>query len=80
MSGLNRKQTATLISEVSEAELAVRLIEANGGVRRPTGKTPEAVLRGLRREMPDVEAGATAMARAAILYMAECFANARKPS
>lgn len=74
--GVNPKATEKLIGQVDEAELAVRLIEAHGGITRPKGKSANALL----NEMPsEISATALHQARTAILYMAECFKNAVRP-
>lgn len=77
MGGVSPKATKKLISTVSEIELAVRLIEAQGDCRRPSGQSAEATFRALETEMPDVAHSSKLMARAALQYISECFANAR---
>jgi len=73
---IKRKASVKLIGQVDPNELAVRLIEAHGGIRRPAGKTA----RDLLNDMPD-EIAATALmqAHAAITYMAECFGKLERP-
>ncbi len=74
---IRSRVSLTLMSEVSEAELAVRMIEAGGLCRRPDGRAAEDLLAELQ---PETRQFATSMARAAMLYMAECFGKAVRPS
>lgn len=74
---IKSKAAVTLLGEVSEAELTVRLIEAHGGIRRPAGMSAEQAI----ATMPAVvQESARNQARAAVAYMAECFANSVQPS
>lgn len=76
MNGVPKKAVQKLLGEVSEDELAVRIIETMGSCKRVQGVTATEVLNGFTPT--DVAASARAAARTAILYMAECFGQARK--
>lgn len=71
---VNPKAVQKLISEVNEDELAVRIIEAMGQCKRVQASSPTDVLNNFTPF--DVAESARATARAAILYMAECFGKA----
>lgn len=64
-----RKKAAKFIAQIDEVELAVRMIEARTGLKRPEGATAAAALAVL-----DVEEQASwrASARAAMTYWREC--------
>lgn len=67
------KGVRKLMGEVSEAELACRLIESTG-LKRPPGFTAAQLL----DQMPTQErADVVRMARVALTYVAECFSTAR---
>lgn len=57
-----------LEAELSEAELAVRIIESTANAKRPAGRTPESLLAEMNIEASHA---AVASARAAIRYFAE---------
>lgn len=73
---IKRKASVKLIGEVDPNELAVRLIEAHGGIKRPSGQSARAVMADMP---PEIAAIALMQAHAAIGYMAECFKNAEQP-
>jgi hypothetical protein len=77
--GVQPKQIKKFLGEVSEDELSVRLIEAYAGIRRPAGKTAAQALADMDAQFPGMTVPARRQARAAVQYMAECFANARPP-
>lgn len=72
-----RRGTLALVGEISEAELAVRMIEAVGGYKRPPGLSAAAILDD--RTPADVRAVVLRQARAALAYFAECVANGTAP-
>lgn len=74
---IKAKASTKLLSQVSEDELAVRIIETMGRCKRVEGVDPKNVLD--TQTPPDVAAIARAAARASILYMAECFGKAVRP-
>ncbi len=57
------------VAAISEAELAVRMCEANYNLRRPAGSTAEQALDGME---PEVRDGWRRSARAAMDYWREC--------
>jgi hypothetical protein len=65
------------IAAISEAELAIRLCEANYGLRRPAGLTAEQALDAMEPECRD---GWRASARAAMEYWRECVQGMRQTS
>lgn len=73
MSAMNPKATQKLIGEVSEDELAVRIIETMGQCKRVAGTNPTTVLN--TQTPADVAESARSAARTAILYMAEGFSK-----
>jgi hypothetical protein len=68
---------AKFIAEVSEAELAARILEAIFGVTRPTGFTSEEALDALEA---DDRAAARRAACAAIEYWQECLEKKQRVS
>lgn len=60
------------VAEISEAELAVRMCEANYGIRRPTGSTAEQALDNME---PEVRRAWRRSANAAMSYWRECIEN-----
>lgn len=61
-----------IVAKISEAELAVRLCEANYGLRRPAGLTAEEALEHMDERVRD---GWRRSAQAAMLYWAECIST-----
>lgn len=72
-----KKRGLALVTSIDEAELAVRLIEAVNGVKRPPGKSARAALDDMGA---DDRAGWRAGARAAMEYWRECIEAAQRPS
>lgn len=72
-----RNQATKLVTAVSEAELACRMLEAAGNLKRPDGVSADAALNELERE--DREAWLRA-ARAAMTYWRECIKHAQQPN
>jgi len=66
----------TFVGEISEAELAVRMVAAAGHGRPPTDITAEQLL---AQTPADVRALALAMAREAILYFGDCIQRGERP-
>jgi hypothetical protein len=62
----------TLVVEISEAELACRILEAAVGVNRPKNATPEQALSAADDGLDGAGQAAWRMARAAMLYFQEC--------
>lgn len=60
------------VAEISEAELAVRMCEANYGIRRPPGSTAEQALDNMDQE---VRLAWRRSAQAAMNYWRECISN-----
>lgn len=77
LSEAKRRTKAAFIAPIDEAELAVRMIEAAGQMRRPPGATARDVLAGL--DVEDEEMWHRA-ARAAMLYWVEMIDAAQQPS
>jgi hypothetical protein len=71
-----KRKAVALVGEIREDELAVRMIEALGLVRRPPGKTAAEVLALTPVQVAD---GARRQARVAVAYFAECLAKAGAP-
>jgi hypothetical protein len=64
-----------MIAELDEGELAVRLLEAASGTKRPAGATPAQALAIMEG---DLQSAVLAMARAALDYFGECIAALQK--
>lgn len=82
MSGNNaqsvgKRAVATYLSEVDEAELSARILEAYLVIKRPKGATARQAIDALH---PEDRASILRATRAALGYMQECFANVRRPS
>lgn len=71
-----KKRAIALVGEIDERELALRVIEAMGGFKRPDGYTYEQT-RAVTP--PEVLEGAHRVARSCLTYMAECLANGERP-
>jgi hypothetical protein len=65
------------VAEISEAEIAVRIMEGLLGMHRPSGATAEEALAGMPSDSRD---GARRAARNAMDYIRECVSKARIPS
>lgn len=68
---------ALFVTPIDEAELAVRMIEAAGRMKRPPGAAALEALAGLDQEDRDRW---QRQARAAMLYWKECIDAAQQPS
>ncbi len=68
---------AELIVEMDEAELAIRLCEANYGMKRPTGLNAREAMDAMEE---DVREGWRQSAIAAIEYFTECVNAGKRPS
>ncbi len=66
-----------LIAEISEAELAVRMCEANYGIKRPPGLSAEEALAAMDQECRD---GWRRSVTAAMDYWRECIEAAQRPN
>jgi hypothetical protein len=72
-----KKRTLAFIAAIDPAELAVRIIEASGGVKRPPGKTAKQAL----DDLPDEDrTAALNAARAAAEYLTECVNAGQRPA
>lgn len=71
---VNPKAATKLLAEVDPCELAIRIIEASSQLRRPPGKTPRELLAQLSADDRETTMRG---AEAALIYMSECFANAK---
>lgn len=69
--------TTSLIVEMDEAELAVRLCEANYGLKRPEGLSARAALDAMDDE---VRAAWRRSAVAAMEYLTGCVNEGKRPS
>lgn len=71
-----KKRAVALVGEIDETELAIRLIEAIGGLKRPPNMTNEQLL-----SVTPAEALAVCRiaARTAMAYVAECLAKGERP-
>ena len=74
MEDVRTKAAAAFVGIVDEAELAVRMCEANYSLVRPDGMSGAEALDAME---PDVKAGWLRAAQAAMLYFKETFAQAK---
>jgi hypothetical protein len=71
------KAKARYIAPIDEAELAVRICEAQNGLKRPPGSTARQALDGMEPKSRNAYRNA---ARAAMTYWKECIDGANRPS
>lgn len=71
-----KSRSIALVGAIDEGELTLRIIEAMGECKRPSGWTFSQIMAATP---PDVATGARACARAALAYVAECLANGERP-
>jgi hypothetical protein len=71
------KRTLALVSEIDADELAVRIIETLGGMKRPPGNSAAQALAGLPAED---RAAAKRAAVAAMTYIRDCINAGQRPT
>lgn len=64
--------TMTFLAEIDGAELACRMLEAIGGLERPTGASP---IEALDRVEPATRRAMLRAAQVAVEYLQECLEN-----
>lgn len=77
VAAIAKRRSLAFVSEIDPYELAVRLVEAEMGMKRPSHMTPKQVLDGQTEEFRNT---ALHMARVAAEYIAECINAGRAPS
>lgn len=75
MDDARTKARTAFVGMIDEAELAVRMCEANYGLTRPNGMNGTEALDAME---PEVRAGWLRSARAALLYFADALARAQR--
>ena len=81
MSKMTRAQQAgsKMVAEISEAELACRLLEIACGVKRPEGFSAEQAIMQIEQKMgSDMTQVFREQARACVMYFHECIRKAPK--